>query len=271
MSVPTQTLVPITTDFLKGDPNARILIKLHGHAVPQRGVSKDLFEHTLVFLGALRCWKSDETSQPWETIVRYTVLPSDVIETPREPNTEITIESDDRGETKGLVVHREPSSVRVRIGEAIYATVSLSLRDSSKRFLRKDTGYNNVVIERRKSFSFTSSSHWIYTLCLRWCSPSNASIVDASGSYIDTTSLIFANTPTFHILIECCPPCLRPDAAYLAESIMCKIGDLLPPYMKVQSTVSTMPVGAAGGEEVTDMMLDTEDADDEEEEDDDDG
>lgn len=195
----------------------------HHHAL-----SKGMFEHIYMFLCSLRCWTVNDTpSLPWTTKVRYSIDGVDI--TPQEKGETYWLEAEDSGETGGILATRTVDHGTLRLAsntttnDDFFLHMTLVTYNTSKKCLRRNAMFNNVHIEKSKTFTYTSTFTWKYQLSLRWTSP----LIDSMEDCAAKTDIVFKKEPTCHLTILCDGMKIA-DSAYLSDSLFCKICDLLP-------------------------------------------
>ncbi len=234
MALPGKTLYPLCEQFLARDSAAHIQLQFHMHTAIERGVPREFFDHTLMFLGALRCWHEKDSTQPWHTTIRYKLAPTALTTTPPK-DAKVTLDTDDKGATRELCVRTIPLQTTFKLPNGLNVTASVVVSEPQIYKLKKDATFTNVVIQKVKRFHFTSSFAWTYTLTLEWSAPVQE--IHSQDENVDA-SMIFPHPPTFALSLECNHPCKHSNVQYLVDSILCKVTDLVP-----HSTIMTTSPG----------------------------
>lgn len=249
-------LLPITNCLCSEDLGWNAQAEIHERGKPTQGVSKSFFEHTLFFLGAMRCWKADEVTKPWTTVIRYTVPCTEILpcENSNHDVSERFVECTERGETNGFVfwIHDAPDHARVHVTDHLTCYFSCTRKVFEKRFFHASATYSNVVVERKKTFTYCSSAKWEYTLVVRWSTPCVASTKTTVSK--QELPILFCTSPTYHVILSCQPTqALSPQ--YVAESMWCKISDILPQTQSIANMTVSLPFDGVIIEDATPESL----------------
>jgi hypothetical protein len=238
-------LIPLVKDFLSSGEDDQLVLRVVLHTKLPRlvGVTQEVFDHALLFLSSMRCWTDTEIQGPWDTVVRYTIGNADMTKTiSYTDDSVVTITTNERGASEGPVVTTLRKEAMVKVGDSIHVTTRLEVQDHSKRQLSKGVSFSNIVVEKKRTYTYTSSCVWTYTLALRWTCPG----VKHDEEDIETRHMYFCNPPSYHIELQCRPPCKMKDASYLAQSLLCKIRELIAPFYSTLKTTVLSSNDAAG-------------------------
>jgi hypothetical protein len=235
-------ILPLARDFFATHENdGRIIAKIHCKHPAPHGVAREVFDHVLLFLSAMNCWTPSEVEGPWQTNVKYTVGNGDITEPVAGDGVEVSITTDERGDTPGLLVTTVHKETTVRLSDHLFVTIQLVTHDQTKRQLSKGASFSNIVVRRSRTYTYTSTFSWTYTLALDWTCPG----VKHVESEEETRGIYFCNPPSYHVVVECQPPLKCRDPSYLTKSIICKLTELVHPY--IYSTANTTDSTAGDG------------------------
>jgi hypothetical protein len=238
-------VMPLVKDFLSSDADD-LRVAFHTKLPRLHGVTQDVFDHVLLFLSSMKCWTDAEIQGPWAVAVHYTIGNADMSKTISSDNSVVTITTDERGASEGPVVTTVRDEVLIKLGDAMHVTTRLESVDHTKRQLSKGVSFSNIVVEKKRTYTYTSSCVWTYTLALRWTCPG----VKHDEEDDETRHMYFCNPPSYHIDLQCRRPCKIKDPAYLANSLMCKIRELVTPfYSTLRTTVASSDDPGAGDRE----------------------
>jgi hypothetical protein len=198
----------------------------------KEGVTKQMFDHMLLTVSRMTCWDPSEASQPWKYVVEYDValdaLERDVAEWAKTKRTvKSTVECDAKGNNAVLrLSYTEQPQLLVGIGPFATIQVSLEKQCDSGQYLKKDTHFSKIVVEARKTFTFSEHFDWEYTFVLRFREP----YVETSDLMedLDAKDLTFRDPPRCFVELSCRGTKATLDHAYFADSFLCKVSDLLP-------------------------------------------
>lgn len=198
----------------------------------KEGVDKPTFDHMLRTVSSMTCWDPAEASQPWNYVVAYAVsldaLERDVADWAKTKHTvQTSVVCDAKGNNAVLrMAYTDQPPLKVGIGPFATVEVALEKRCDSGQYLKKDTQFSKIVVEARKTFTFSEHFDWEYTFVLRFREP-----------YVETTDLMedldakdltFRDPPTCFVELACRGTKATLDHDYFADSFLCKISDLLP-------------------------------------------
>jgi hypothetical protein len=203
----------------------------------REGVSQALFEFMYNVLTSMQCWNQAEVLAPWKYHVIYE-LSADSVETsaglPRSlPGMRASITCNEKGDSASLdVAYDDPhDAVRIPLGThgAVHVRTLRSL--ASRVYLKKNTVPIKAVVEARKTFTFREFVDWNYDFVLRYREPYHKT--DDLVSDCDSKSLYYCDPPLCVVNISCEGAKSMTDDKYFADSLLCKLSDLLPPAWQV--------------------------------------
>lgn len=237
-----QALFPLGETFQKGKSSTTRLIvdvgKRGTTEYTRNQVHQDFFHHALLFLSNLGCFSEEPVKQnhhggsEWNTYAVYGINSTDLVPPPPSTSTAF-IRCSDLGDSDGImsreVLHRQ--TIRATDME-LHCRVE-QLQVLPKTYLRPMASFRSPVVERTRSFTYTSHYTWTYTMTVRWSHPSIPS--EMIGGKEDIFPLTFARPPTHHMSIECQHRSddTRHDLRYLLDSMLCKIHDILPTHLRI--------------------------------------
>lgn len=200
------------------------------------GVSPAFFRHVYQLLTNMQCWTSDERRQPWRRQVVYEV-PTEHLEKAAlalGPHTGLTLRCDENGDNAELSLARQEPSLgcAVGVGRVLAFQVAVEQRSSGKHYLKPTAQYHKVRVESTKTWVFREHYDWHYTFLVKHREPYH----DTAELMADAAekSMTFCDPPSCHIEIACKGVKDTADHAYLADSLLCKVRDLLLPSWQGQ-------------------------------------
>lgn len=235
-------LVPLAERFLRdtdaGDP-MELRSSFHSTAT---GVTRPLFEQTYLLLSGMRCWKPGQLAEPWKTRVIYGLRPQDIessstLQPPPLDSTITVVAEGSDCDTATLVMEHTvqhkclASAVQETDAPPVYVDVDLIRTVPGKRYLKENTKYNSITVERYKEFVFTSHYTWRYSLVLRYEYP----YVTEKDSIDETVEpdLFFVDSPKYYVWVSCSSVESVRDPNYMIHSLLLKLGDLVPTPLRL--------------------------------------
>ena len=201
----------------------------------KEGVSREHFEHMFGVLSSMTCWDAAEAERPWEHHVVYEVQPEalerDVTDLrARYTDIRATLACDTKGNEANLALaYHDPALPRARleVGTAAAIEVSCETVCTSRTYLKKEAQFAKITVESRKTFTFREHFDWQYTFILRSREPyyDNQDLM----ANVTEKDMTFCDPPLCMFEITCDGLKDTTDHMYLADSLLCKITDLLAP------------------------------------------
>ncbi len=205
----------------------------------KEGVSKKVFDHMLHTVSHMTCWNSAESSQLWKYVVVYdvslTALERDVDEWAKAKHAvKATVECDARGDNAVLrLSYADEPPLKLGIGPFAAVQVVLEKRCDRGQYLKKDTQFTKIVVEARKTFTFSEHFEWEYAFVLRFREP-YVETTDLMKD-VDAKDLTFRDPPSCFVELSCRQAKATLDHNYFADSFLCKMTDLLPGAWRMAS------------------------------------
>ena len=191
------------------------------------GVSPAFFRHVYSLLTSMQCWTPEEREQPWRRTVVFEV-PIEHLETQPSGGGTLTLHCDENGDAGELrLTQRDASSSPVGVGKVLAFQVAVEQHSCKKHYLKPSAQYHKVRIESRKTFVFHEHFDWHYTFVIKHREPYHDTedlMTDAAEKH-----MYFRDPPSCHIEISCKGVKDTADHVYLADSLLCKVRDLLLP------------------------------------------
>ncbi len=208
----------------------------------KEGVTKELFEYMFHVVTSMNCWDPTQAQAPWKEIVSYELQPEHLetgVETLRRTKTHLssTLTCDFKGDDATLLLayqEKDVPAVHVRAGTHAHMTVAMEKGSCTKNYIRPEASFHKIVVEMQKTWTYREHFDWEYTFSLKYREP----YYDTSDLMADLRekNLIFCDPPMCCVEIVCAGVKEVTDAQYLADSLLCKIRDLLPPEWKASLT-----------------------------------
>lgn len=200
----------------------------------KEGVSKEWFQFMFHLLASMRCWtQADVAHTPWELAVTYELaadsLETSDVNTLTHPGLKASIRCDHNGDAATLdVVCDKPDAAPATISLGKHGAVRVhALRNLGKRlYTKRETVPKTAVVEARKTFTFHEFVDWNYTFVLRYREPYHRTL-DLMNDTHDKP-LYYCDPPLCVFSISCNGVLSITDETYFADSLLCKIGDLIP-------------------------------------------
>lgn len=251
-------LFPVCQAFIQGKKDGRA-VEIHASLSNKasrryQALSGPLLDHMHLFLSSLRCWTPAEAAAaPWNTIVRYTIAGTDVVP-PGSGGEVIRLDVDERGETRGICATRKTHAAAFRLAatdaDEMYLNVSLVETVPGRRCIHKGAMFSNAHVEKQKDFVYKSKFRWKYHMVVQWIGPE----IEALANKSTDADLVFRQPPSCHLTVVCDDVTQGiDDVNYLADSLLCKLTDLLPTEYRqrvaLQSIVERPSAAASEGDE----------------------
>lgn len=211
----------------------------------KEGISKQLFDYMFHVVSSMKCWDPEQVQEAWKESVSYEIQPGHLekdLETLTRTKDHLSskIMCNFKGDEATLLLAYEEKDVpAVHLGVDKYANVTISMEkeSSTKNYLQPDMSFHKIVVEVQKTLTYKEHFDWDYTFLLRYREP----YYDTNDIMRDVLEkdLVFCDPPMCYVVITCTGVKEVTDSKYLADSLLCKIRDLLPPDWKAALTLDS--------------------------------
>lgn len=202
----------------------------------REGVSKEWFQFMFHLLASMRCWtQADVAHTPWDLCVTYELaadsLETSDVNTLTHPGLKASIRCDHNGDAATLDVvydsDKPDAATTIPLGKHGAVRVH-ALRNLGKRlYTKREIVPKTAVVEARKTFTFHEFVDWNYTFVLRYREPYHRTL-DLMKNDAHDKPLYYCDPPLCVFSISCNGVLSITDETYFVDSLLCKIGDLIP-------------------------------------------
>ena len=199
----------------------------------REGVSMDMFNHIWSALSVMPCWKDGEVEAPWTNPVIYDVPPNmlekDVEDLRKESYVlSTTMQCDDQGnDAEQLVTYLKNAPLHLGIAKHATIDVCIERQCGIRNYIKKEANFTKITMDVTKTLTFHEHFDWEYTFTLRYREP-YFNTHDLMEDVADK-DMIFRDPPVCLFHISCAGIKSADDHAYFADSLLCKVMDILPP------------------------------------------
>ena len=184
----------------------------------------------------MRCWtQADVAHTPWDLCVTYELaadsLETSDVNTLTHPGLKASIRCDHNGDAATLDVvydsDKPDAATTIPLGKHGAVRVH-ALRNLGKRlYTKREIVPKTAVVEARKTFTFHEFVDWNYTFALRYREPYHRTL-DLMKNDAHDKPLYYCDPPLCVFSISCNGVLSITDETYFVDSLLCKIGDLIP-------------------------------------------